>query len=42
MFTLSKMDEWMVRLTDDAWLERYVGFPLVKINLSSWGLDWRI
>ena len=34
MFTLSKMDGWMGRLTD-AWLERYVGFPLVKINLFS-------
>ena len=34
MFTLSKMDGCMGRLTD-AWLERYVGFPLVKINLFS-------
>ena len=42
MFTLSKMDEWMGRLTDDAWLEGYEGFPLVKINLLFWGLDWRI
>ena len=33
MSTLSKMDGWMGRLTDGGCLERYVGFPLVKINL---------